>query len=124
MKQALWMAALLLVPLAALNGGDAPKRQGKPNILFIYADDWGWGDMSLHQSPSVRTPKLDQLFSQGTEFYQFHVNAPVCSPVVRPCIPGSFPDATRSSGSTKTPRKTASTDSMTGWIRNWSCCPG
>ena len=91
MKQALLMAALLLVPLAALNGGDAPKRQGKPNILFIYADDWGWGDMSLHQSPSVRTPKLDQLFSQGTEFYQFHVNAPVCSPSRAALYTGQFP---------------------------------
>ena len=64
--------------MASIHAEDARKPLDEPNILFIFADDWGWGDMSLHKSPHLRTPNLDNLFSQGTEFYQFHVNSPCC----------------------------------------------
>ena len=44
-----------------------------PNILFIFADDWGWGDLGCHGHPYLKTPNLDRLASEGTEFYQFTV---------------------------------------------------
>jgi N-acetylgalactosamine-6-sulfatase len=47
--------------------------------------------MSVHKSPNVRTPNLDELFSQGTEFHQFHVNSPVCSPSRAALYTGQFP---------------------------------
>ena len=43
--------------------------QQRPNILFIFADDWGWGDLSCHGNTWFSTPNLDRLASQGTEFY-------------------------------------------------------
>ena len=73
----LLFTVMLLASMASLGVADVRKQLGKPNILVIFADDWGWGDMSLHKSPYLRTPNLDKLFTQGPEFYQFHVNSPV-----------------------------------------------
>jgi len=72
---------------------DHPERThpGKPNILFIYADDWGWGDLSSHGNTWLSTPNLDRLATQGTEFYQFNVNNPVCSPSRTAAITGQYP---------------------------------
>lgn len=76
-KQAItFLTALLLAPLTALHAADVQK----PNIIFIYADDWGWGDLGCHGSTWLRTPNLDRLASQGTDFQQFNVLNPVCSP--------------------------------------------
>ena len=38
----------------------------RPNILFIFADDWGWGDLSCHGHPYVKTPNIDRLARGGT----------------------------------------------------------
>ncbi|MEM1443997.1 MAG: N-acetylgalactosamine-6-sulfatase, partial [Verrucomicrobiota bacterium] len=43
--------ALLSIPFAA-------TAAEKPNILFIFADDWGWGDLSCHGHPYVKTPNI------------------------------------------------------------------
>ena len=47
------LTVLLLAPLAAISAADAPEPDGKvkPNIVFIFADDWGWGDLSSHGHP-------------------------------------------------------------------------
>ena len=59
-------------------------------MIFIFADDWGWGDLSVHGSEIYRTPNIDRLASQGTEFYQFSVNSPVCSPSRAAAMTGHF----------------------------------
>ena len=51
--------ALGLVPLAS--SGRAAEPTARPNIVFIFADDWGWGDLSGHGSTWLRTPHLDRL---------------------------------------------------------------
>ncbi|MDC2889016.1 sulfatase-like hydrolase/transferase [Psychrosphaera algicola] len=63
----------------------------KPNILFIFADDLGWGDLGIHGSKTIETPNLDQLAAQGSEFYQFTVANPVCSPSRAGLITGNNP---------------------------------
>ena len=67
---------------------DQPSR---PNILFIFADDWGFGDLGCYGSKEVATPNLDQLASQGTRYTQFHVSSGVCSPSRTSVITGQFP---------------------------------
>ncbi len=49
------------------------------NVLLIVADDMGWGDLSLHGNPNIRTPHLDVLARSGIKFTDFYVSA-VCSP--------------------------------------------
>lgn len=65
--------------------------ESKPNIVFIFADDWGWGDLGRHGHPYLKTPHLDRLAEQGTEFYQFTVASGVCSPSRAAVLTGQFP---------------------------------
>lgn len=58
----------------------AHAAETTPNNVFIFADDWGWGDLSCHGHPWLKTPNLDRLASEGTDFRQFNVLNPVCSP--------------------------------------------
>ena len=55
----------------------------RPNILFMLADDMGWGDVSCHGSP-IRTPNIDRLMDEGVELTQHYV-CPVCTPT-RTCL--------------------------------------
>lgn len=63
----------------------------KPNILFIFADDWGWGDLSCHGHPYVKTPNIDRLAEEGTDFHRFTVASGVCSPSRTAVVTGHFP---------------------------------
>jgi N-acetylgalactosamine-6-sulfatase len=63
----------------------------KPNILFIFADDWGWGDLSCHGHPYVKTPHIDRLTKEGTDFHRFTVASGVCSPSRTAVMTGHFP---------------------------------
>jgi hypothetical protein len=66
-------------------------REGKPNVLFILADDLGWGDLSCYGHDRLRTPALDRLAQQGTLFTQFYVNGSVCSPSRCAFMTGQYP---------------------------------
>jgi arylsulfatase A-like enzyme len=63
----------------------------QPNILFIFADDWGWGDLSCHGHPYVKTPNIDRLAKEGTDFQRFTVASGVCSPSRAAVVTGHFP---------------------------------
>ncbi|MDA7916761.1 sulfatase-like hydrolase/transferase [bacterium] len=83
-----WCSALILsVAFCSV----AAASQGKPNIVFIFADDWGWGDLSCHGHPYVETPNIDRLATEGTDFYNFTVASGVCSPSRTAVFTGQFP---------------------------------
>ncbi|NND95769.1 MAG: sulfatase-like hydrolase/transferase [Pirellulaceae bacterium] len=63
----------------------------RPNIVFIFADDWGWGDLSCHGHPYVKTPNIDRLAAEGTDFHRFTVASGVCSPSRTAVMTGQFP---------------------------------
>ncbi|MEM9656854.1 MAG: sulfatase-like hydrolase/transferase, partial [Planctomycetota bacterium] len=79
--------------LAASRGVAAASQSSaaRPNIVFIFADDWGWGDLGCHGHPWLKTPHLDRLAQEGTEFYQFTVASGVCSPSRTAVLTGHFP---------------------------------
>src|SRR5688572_14134760 len=52
----------------------------RPNILFILADDMGWGDLSCYGRPDYQTPNIDALAKQGMRFTNAYSAAPVCTP--------------------------------------------
>lgn len=70
-------AALLLAPLAVCTAEDIRAKQ--PNIIFIITDDQGYGDVSAHGNPILKTPNLDRLHSESFRFEDFHVS-PTCAP--------------------------------------------
>ena len=51
----------------------------RPNIIFVLTDDQGYGDLSCHGNPILKTPNLDRLYAEGVRFNDFHVS-PTCSP--------------------------------------------
>ncbi|MBT5927446.1 MAG: sulfatase-like hydrolase/transferase [Verrucomicrobia bacterium] len=69
----------------------AMQADDRPNILFIFADDWGWGDLSCHGHPYVKTPNIDRLAKEGTDFHRFTVASGVCSPSRTAVMTGHFP---------------------------------
>jgi N-acetylgalactosamine-6-sulfatase len=81
-------APILALCLALLATSHAAP---KPNILFIFADDWGWGDLSCHGHPYVKTPNIDRLAKEGTDFHRFTVASGVCSPSRTAVMTGHFP---------------------------------
>lgn len=66
----------LLVPAMALP--DEANR--KPNIIFILADDLGYGDLGCYGQNKIRTPNLDQLAREGMRFTNFYAGCTVCAP--------------------------------------------
>lgn len=67
----------------------AEERQ--PNVVFLLADDLGWGDLSCHGSGFIKTPNIDRLASEGMDFQQFYTTSPVCSPSRAGFMTGRFP---------------------------------
>ena len=73
------LTALLLVPLGALHASDSLIK--KPNILFILADDLGYGDVRCYNAESkVATPNIDRLAREGMRFTDAHSPSTVCTP--------------------------------------------
>ncbi len=86
---------------AAIAGADIasgltslPTRR-QPNILFILADDLGYGDLSCYGRPDYRTPHLDRLATQGVRFVNAYSASPVCTPTRCSFITGRYPARTR-----------------------------
>jgi arylsulfatase A-like enzyme len=63
----------------------------KPNILFLLADDLGYGDLSCYGHKDIRTPHLDRLATDGVKLTQFYVTSPVCSPTRASFLTGRHP---------------------------------
>jgi N-acetylgalactosamine-6-sulfatase len=73
---------------------DLSTDMRSPNIIFIFADDLGWGDLSFRGNATIETPHLDQLAAEGTEFLNFTVSNPVCSPSRAAIMTGLYPSRT------------------------------
>lgn len=77
----------------------------KPNIILLFADDLGYGDLGCFGHPYAKTPNLDQLAAQGTMFMKFNVTGKTCHPsrvgLLTSRVPDSYPIDTRDYGFTQ-----------------------
>jgi arylsulfatase A-like enzyme len=67
------------------------SKESRPNIIFILADDLGWGDLSCYGRPDYRTPNIDLLALQGTKFTDAYSASAVCTPTRCGYITGRYP---------------------------------
>lgn len=81
----LYRIALVLAATAALGAAE------RPNIVFIFVDDMGYGDLSCYGNKDIRTGNIDRLAHEGVRFEQFYVASPICSPSRAGITTGQFP---------------------------------
>src|SRR5262245_59730069 len=82
--------------LAATTAGSVAQAQNqtvppRPNILFILADDLGYGELSSYGRPEYQTPVLDNMVRDGLKFTDAYASAPVCTPTRCAYMTGRYP---------------------------------
>jgi len=91
-----WLNSLsgwsVLVTLSGMLGAQESDRGPRPNIVIVYADDLGYGDLGCYgASPSV-TPNIDRLAAHGARFTDFYSAQPVCSASRAALLTGCYPN--------------------------------
>jgi arylsulfatase A-like enzyme len=79
------------LPLAAAAPAlPAQRAPARPNLVLIFADDLGYGDLSCYGHPTIRTPNLDRMAAEGMRFTQYYSANPLCSPSRASLLTGRF----------------------------------
>ena len=73
------------------NNEARPSEERPPNIVIIFADDLGYGDLGVYGHPTIQTPRLDEMASEGMKFTQFYAAASVCTPSRAALLTGRLP---------------------------------
>ncbi len=77
------MSLPIVVPLALLlapvGPGPAPEPR-PPNVVFVLADDLGWGELGCYGQERIRTPRIDGIAAEGMRFTRHYAGSPVCAP--------------------------------------------
>ncbi len=92
LRSVLWCCLVALEPSRAANvsRSEAKAAAGKPNILYIVADDLGWKDVGFHGATDLQTPNLDKLAAGGARLERFYVQ-PFCTPTRAALMTGRYP---------------------------------
>ncbi len=93
----------LLLAAFALLPASVPAAQTKPNIIFIHADDLGYGDLSCYGQKNFRTPNIDRLAAEGMRFTQYYAGSTVCAPSRSALMTGQHTGHTRIRGNARYP---------------------
>jgi arylsulfatase A-like enzyme len=83
--------AIATTAVAGAQRMDAAQPAKRPNVLFILADDLGYGDLSCYGRPDYRTPVLDAFARQGIKFMSAYAAAPLCTATRCAYITGRYP---------------------------------
>jgi len=86
-KPELSLAVLLMVNLAI----SAQEPESNPNVIFIMADDLGYGDLSCYGATKIHTPNIDRLATEGRIFTDAHSASAVCTPSRYALLTGRYP---------------------------------
>lgn len=98
-QSSVFAICLLTASLAAHARADAADRD-RPNIIFIMADDMGYGDLGCYGQQSILTPNIDRLAEEGTRFTSCYAGSTVCAPSRSVLMTGLHTGHTRVRGNT------------------------
>ncbi len=90
-RQFLKTVGLGAVASAIGTGANAAESARKPNVIVIFADDMGYGDLGCYGNPTIRTPNLDAMAMDGVRMTSFYAAASVCSPSRAALLTGRYP---------------------------------
>lgn len=90
MRRCLITTGMLVLVFSAVAQPAAPSV-ARPNIVFILADDLGYGDVGCFGSDEIETPHLDQLARSGMRWTRFYAASAVCTPTRASCLTGRYP---------------------------------
>ena len=82
---------LALVFALALAASALAAPASRPNVVILFADDMGYGDLSSFGAPDLETPHIDSIGKNGIRFTRFYSNAPECSPSRTALLTGRHP---------------------------------
>ncbi|MFY7877477.1 MAG: sulfatase-like hydrolase/transferase, partial [Pirellula sp.] len=85
------ICVLFVLGLGTNRSSAASTSERPPNIVIIFCDDLGWGDLGCFGNPTIRTPNLDRMAAEGQRWTQFYVAAPVCTPSRAALMTGRLP---------------------------------
>jgi len=86
--QRFYKATLRLIGFLSLTAG---LSAAKPNVVYILADDLGWGDLSCFNKESkIHTPHLDKIAAAGMRFTDAHSGSAVCTPTRYGIVTGRY----------------------------------
>lgn len=77
-------------PTSPRQPGESPKLAEPPNIIVIFVDDQGYGDLGCYGSPNIETPHIDRMAAEGIRLTSFYA-APVCGPSRAQLMTGCYP---------------------------------
>ncbi len=83
---------LALTVLAWLPGASQSPVSKPDNVVLIYIDNVGWGDLACYGNPVIKTPNIDRLASQGVRLTDFYIPSSSCSPSRGALLTGRYPD--------------------------------
>ena len=86
-------AAGTTVVEAVPRGPPATEGADHPNVVIVMTDDQGYGDLSAHGNPVLKTPHLDRMHEESVRFTDFHVS-PFCTPTRAALMTGRYPART------------------------------
>ncbi len=85
MKQIIYILTALILASCSF------KKEEKPNLVIIFTDDQGYGDLSCFGGTKVYTPNIDQMAEEGARLTSFYVAAPLCTPSRAALMTGCYP---------------------------------